>query len=157
MKRRPVVVEQTPAAGDVCCVSFPAGGSCREEYTFVFGPRSTDDTSKCWVYVIWGWGSAARAVGPGAGAGVPVAGASVTVAGVRIPEVGVEAVLLSSDCSHLAGEVLHPLQQRDLLCGWANASERWLGCGLDDAVCTAARGVQVALGLAGENGPYVGW
>jgi hypothetical protein len=27
-----------------------------------------------------------------------------------------------------------------------------MGCGLDDAVCTAARGVQVALGLAGEGG-----
>ena len=34
MKRRPVVVAQTCAADDVCCVSFPAGGRSRAEYSF---------------------------------------------------------------------------------------------------------------------------
>jgi hypothetical protein len=53
----------------------------------------------------------------------------------------------------MAGEVLDPLQKCVELGEWSDARERPLGCGLDDAVCTEAHGVQVALGLAGENGP----
>jgi hypothetical protein len=42
---RPVVVEQTCAAGDVCCVSFPTSGRRRVGYTSALLPRSCDGTS----------------------------------------------------------------------------------------------------------------
>jgi hypothetical protein len=63
---------------------------------------------------------------------------------------------LGVECCHLAGEVLDPLHKCDAVGEWRNARERRLGCGLDDAVCTAARGVQVSLRLVGENVLYVG-
>jgi hypothetical protein len=62
---------------------------------------------------------------------------------------------LGAEFCHLAGEVLDTLQKCVALREWRNARECRLGCGLDDVVCTAGWGVQVVLGLAGENGPYV--
>jgi hypothetical protein len=75
---------------------------------------------------------------------------------VRVPKTGAKAVLLVSDCSHLAGEVLEPLQQRALFYGRANASERRLGCNLRDSVRAAGCCVQAVLMLYGENSLYVG-
>jgi hypothetical protein len=46
MKRRPVIAEQTCAAGYVCCVSLPAGGRRRVEYTSALLPRNGDGTSR---------------------------------------------------------------------------------------------------------------
>jgi hypothetical protein len=82
------------------------------------GPEAAMIPTSAACRVISDWGSAARAAGPGAGAGV------------RIPEAGAKAVLLGSDCIHLAGEVLDPLQQCAFLWRWANASECRLGCNL---------------------------
>jgi hypothetical protein len=80
----------------------------------------------------------------------PVFGAEILVVGAKVSQLGAE-------CCHLAREVLDLLRKCVAVGEWHDARERQLGCGLDDAVCTAARGVQVALGLAGENGPYVVW
>jgi hypothetical protein len=86
--------------------------------------------------VILGGGSAAWAAVPGTWAGIP--GATM-----RFPEVGSRVGPLSTECFHLAGEVLDPLQKCVALWEWDNARERQLDCSLDDAVCTAARGVYV--------------
>jgi hypothetical protein len=92
--------------------------------------------------IISGGGSTARAAVPGAGAWVP----------------GAEAMMspLGAACCHLAGEVFDTLQKCSAVREWGNARERRLGCGLGEAVHTAGRSIQVALGLAGENDPYVG-
>jgi hypothetical protein len=63
---------------------------------------------------------------------------------------------LNTGCCHLAGEVLDTLLKCVAVGEWHDPHESWLGCGLDDAVCTVARSVQATLRLAGGNGPYVG-
>jgi hypothetical protein len=90
--------------------------------------------------VISGGGSAAWAVVPAAGA--------------RIPGAGARAGLLGAECCHLAGQVLVTPQKCGAVGEWNSAHERRLGCGLEVVVRTVGRGVQVALGLAGENGLY---
>jgi hypothetical protein len=62
---------------------------------------------------------------------------------------------LGAECCHLAGEVLDTLQKYSAV-EWDNARERRLEYYLDDAVSTWGRGDQVVLGLADEDGPYVG-
>jgi hypothetical protein len=44
------------------------------------------------------------------------------------------------------------LQKCVAVAEWRNALECRLRCSLDDAVRKSGRGVQIALGLAGENG-----
>jgi hypothetical protein len=44
-----VVIGRLSAAVDVCCVSFPAGGSRRVEYNFAPEPRSGDGTTRGWM------------------------------------------------------------------------------------------------------------
>jgi hypothetical protein len=66
----------------------------------------------------------------------------------------VEAVLLSAECRHLAGEVLDLLQKCGVAEGWINPSERRMRCYLEDAVYRADCGVQAALLLNSENGLY---
>ena len=63
---------------------------------------------------------------------------------------------LGAECCHLAREALDPLHKCVAVGEWRDSRQRRLGCGLDNAVCTAACCIQAALGLAGENGPYVG-
>jgi hypothetical protein len=66
MKRRPVAVMQTFAAGDVCRVSFPTGCTCRAGNSFAPGFRSVGGTSRLLKYHVlgatcyrgggfWGW------------------------------------------------------------------------------------------------------
>jgi hypothetical protein len=72
----------------------------------------------------------------------------------RVPEAGAEKVLLGADRRHLAGDFVGLLQKCGVR-GWTNASDRRLGCHLEDAVRTAGCGVQAALLLTGEGGLYV--
>jgi hypothetical protein len=71
---------------------------------------------------------------------------------VRFLEAGVEAVLLSTECCHLTGEVFDPWLECGAVEGWCNASEQWLGYNLGDTVHTASCGVQAALWLTSEEG-----
>jgi hypothetical protein len=50
---------------------------------------------------------------------------------------------LGAECCHLAREILDTLQKCSAVGEWGNAHERRLGCGLNNAVCTASRGIQV--------------
>jgi hypothetical protein len=119
-----------------------AGGRRRARYTFALGLRSSDGTSRGWVWCHLGT------------VRMPCAGTRVTGAG-GVPEASAETVLLSAECRHLAGEVVDLLQNCGVV-GWTNGSERRLGCHLGDAVRTAGCGVQAALLLTGENGLYIG-
>jgi hypothetical protein len=93
---------------------------------------------------ISGRGSAALAAVPGAGLGSSVAGAVATV------------VQLGIECFHLSSEIFDLLPKGGILGKRCNARERWLECGLHDAVCAAGCSVQVDLGLSSEDGPYIG-
>jgi hypothetical protein len=77
-------------------------------------------------------------------------------AGARVPEAGAEAVLLVTDCCHMAVEVLNLLQKSGVVGGWTSASDRRLGCDLGDTVRTVGCGVKPSLVLTDENGLYVG-
>jgi hypothetical protein len=105
-KKRPVVVAQTCAAVDFRCVSSPAGGRRRAEYTFVPGSEAAMVPAEDECSIISGGDSAARTAVPGAVAGIPGAGA--------------KAVLLGADCCQLAGEVLDPLQKYGVVGGGVN-------------------------------------
>jgi hypothetical protein len=155
MKRRSVL-EQTSAAGGVCCVSFLAGCRCRGAYTSALLPRSGDGTSRGWVRCRLGRGTSVWSAIPGAGVWIPRAGTRVPGAVGKVPEDGVETVLLGAECRHLAREVVDLLQMCGVVGRWTNASKRRLGCHLGDAVRTACCGVQASLLLTGENGLYVG-
>jgi hypothetical protein len=88
--------------------------------------------------IISGRESASRAAVPGTGA--------------RIPGAAVRAVPLGTECCHLAGEVLDPLQKCGAVRVWDNARECRPGCGLGDTVRTVDQGVQATLGTDGEDG-----
>jgi hypothetical protein len=116
-------------------------------------PEAAMIAAECGCGVASGGESAVWTAIPGAG----IFGGGTRVPGVegRVPEAGAEAVLLGAECRHLAGEVLDLLQKCGVG-GWTNASQRWLGCDLRDAVRTAGCGVQAAFLLTGEYGLYVG-
>jgi hypothetical protein len=100
--------------------------------------------------------SAASGRGSAVRSGVPEAGAGVSCAGAewRVSEAGAEAVPLVAECCHPAGEFLDPLHE----CGvgrLTDASERWLGCDLGDAIRAVGCGVQAALAVPSEDGLYI--
>jgi hypothetical protein len=74
---------------------------------------------------------------------------------VEIPGAGAKLGRLGAECCHLVGEILDSLQARVAVAEQCSACMHLLGCGHDDAVCTAARGIHVTLGLASESGPYI--
>jgi hypothetical protein len=77
MKRPPVVLEQTFAAVDVYCVTFPAGVGAGLSTLLRPGSVTEMVPAEAGCSVIPKGGSAARAVVPGARARVPGAGPKV--------------------------------------------------------------------------------
>jgi hypothetical protein len=104
--------------------------------------------------IISGGGSTALSALSGAAVEIPGAGAKVgSGTGASVPGAGAKMGQLDAECCHLVGEVLNPLHKCVFVGEWCDARECRLWCGLNDAVCTAASGVQVALVLASEYGP----
>jgi hypothetical protein len=62
---------------------------------------------------------------------------------------------LDPEYLQLSGQVFDPLQKCVAVGEWPSACYRRLVCVLDEAVFKAVCGVQIVLGLAGENGLYV--
>jgi hypothetical protein len=87
----------------------------------------------------------------GAGAGVSEIGVGFSGAEGRVYVASAEAVLLRIQCRFMTGEVNCSAVGR-----WCNASERWLGCDLGDAVRAASCGIHAALWVTCEHGLYVG-
>jgi hypothetical protein len=89
---------------------------------FAPGLRSGDGTSTGGCDVASGGESFAWATVPGAEAGIHGVGARVPGTEVRFHEAGAKTVLLSTECCHLAGEILYPQRKcGDAVRGWTNA------------------------------------
>jgi hypothetical protein len=87
--------------------------------------------------VISGGGSAGRTAIPEAEAGILGAGSWVSGAEARVPEAGAKAALLGTECSHLAGEVLDPLQKCGVVRGGPTLASA--GCGATSGMRSALR------------------
>jgi hypothetical protein len=126
-KWRPVVVEQTCAAGDAAAsVSLLVVGAGRSTL-LRSGSQAAMVPAEGGCGVASGGGSAVRSAIPGTGARISGAGTRVPGAEGKVPEAGAEAVLLGAECRHVAEEVLDLLQKCGVVGGGSTlASAGWV-------------------------------